>query len=77
MKLYTTYKIEKIDIQKKSNIYGQLPWASKYLNNKKPLFTQNIETPCRFTISYLKNVFVSILKKTIFQYKGNIMIKTS
>ena len=41
------------------------------------LFTQNIETPCHFTISYLKNVFVSILKKTIFQYKGNIMIKTS
>ena len=35
----------------------------------KPLFTQNIETPCRFTISYLKNMFVSTLKKTIFQYQ--------
>ena len=42
----------------------------------KPLFTQNIETPCRFTISYLKNILVSTFKKTIFQYKGNIMFKT-
>ena len=28
---------------------------------KKIIFTQNIETQCRFTISYLKNIFVSTL----------------
>ena len=45
---------------------------------KTLLFTKKIiETQCRFTISYLKNIFVSIFKKTIFQYKGNIMTKTS
>ena len=40
----------------------------------KPLFTQNIETPCRFTISCLKNVFVSILKR---QYSNTKEISRS
>ena len=74
--LYTTYKIEKIDIQK-IQIYMVNYHGQANILITKPLFTQNIEIPCRFTISYLKNVFVSIIKKTIFQYKGNIMIKTS